>query len=95
MLSYTSFNRSSLTRPLKDSVKENIFNILIHSKNKYSEIVFGKNNILLFSTVDDAVQISRMLKSDPVKRLSLWKNQQKKVINNSTNPVKLLDKILT
>ena len=69
--------------------------ILIHPKNKYSEIIFGKNNILLFSTVDDAVQISRMLKSDPVKRLSLWKNQQKKVINNSTNPVKLMDKILT
>ena len=40
------------------------------------------------------VQISRMLKLDPAKRLSLWKKQQKKVINNSTNPIKLLDKIL-
>ena len=68
--------------------------LIIHPKNKYSEIVFGKNNTLLFSTVDDAVQISRMLKLDPAKRLSLWKKQQKKVINNSTNPIKLLDEIL-
>lgn len=68
--------------------------ILIHPKNKYSEIIFGKNNILLFSSVDEAVKISRMLNFNPAKRLSLWKKQQKRIINNSTNPIELLIEIL-
>ena len=39
-----SFLRSSITRPLKDSVKENIFNIIYHSK--LLNIKLEKSNIL-------------------------------------------------
>ena len=39
-----SFLKSSTTRPLKDSVKENIFNILTHSN--LLNITVEKSNIL-------------------------------------------------
>ena len=39
-----SFLRSSITRPLKDSVKENIFNIIYHSK--LLNVKMEKSNIL-------------------------------------------------
>ncbi len=45
-----SFLKSTSTRPLKDSVKENIFNIIFHSKK--IDINFDKSNILdLYSGV--------------------------------------------
>ena len=42
--SLLKFIRSSFTRPLKDSVKENIFNILIHSKN--IEVKIDNSNVI-------------------------------------------------
>ena len=39
-----SFGKNSKTRPLKDSVRENIFNILTHSQNMHVEI---KNSNIL------------------------------------------------
>ena len=39
-----SFGKNSKTRPLKDSVRENIFNILTHSQNMHVEI---KNSDIL------------------------------------------------
>ena len=39
-----SFLRSNLTRPLKDSVKENIFNIIIHSNR--IKVNLNKSNVL-------------------------------------------------
>ena len=44
------FLKNKITRPLKDSVKENIFNILIHSK--LIKLKFKNSNILdLYSGV--------------------------------------------
>ena len=37
-----SYLKNTNTRPLKDSVKENIFNILKHSKSSYSNIEKAK-----------------------------------------------------
>ena len=39
-----SFTKSNITRPLKDSVKENIFNIIIHSK--FINIEIKKSKVL-------------------------------------------------
>ena len=44
------FFKSLTTRPLKDSVKENIFNILIHS-NKISTKIEGSNVLDLYSGI--------------------------------------------
>ena len=44
------FLKSFITRPLKDSVKENIFNILMHS-NKISVKIEGSNVLDLYSGV--------------------------------------------
>ena len=41
---FISFLKSKTTRPLKDSVKENIFNILSHSKS--INIKLEKSNVL-------------------------------------------------
>ena len=44
------FVKSSTTRPLKDSVKENIFNIIIHT-NKFSVNLFNSNVLDVFSGI--------------------------------------------
>ena len=44
------FVKSSTTRPLKDSVKENIFNIMIHT-NKFSVNLFNSNVLDVFSGI--------------------------------------------
>ena len=44
------FIKSQTTRPLKDSVKENIFNILIHSK-KINTKIEGSNVLDLYSGI--------------------------------------------
>ena len=48
------FVKSSTTRPLKDSVKENIFNIIIHT-NKFSVNLFNSNVLDVFQELDRLV----------------------------------------
>ena len=59
------FVKSSTTRPLKDSVKENIFNIIIHT-NKFSVNLFNSNVLDVFQELDRLVLVylQRSKKSD-------------------------------
>ena len=85
-----SFLKSSTTRPLKDSVKENIFNILDHST--LLNIIFKNSNILdLYSGIGSfgLECISRGAKK--VKFIENYHNALK-ILNKNILDLKVLDK---
>ena len=58
--------------------------LLLHKRNNISEKIYGKNSKILYSSIDEAVDISYSLNKNSKLRKKLFQDQQKRIIKNGT-----------